>query len=168
MLYTGVAPVKELVIASPIFPPFIKEPIPDEATDRPPLKRPDLSASFRLPPPASVPMPPPKKLAPNVPIPKEGPRKGTPNAAAAIGRTIGAAFLTTLATFLTTFLTALKTLLKKNSGKPVTGFMLFNSLPTTNSCGSSPISSIWLKRSSFTLGLASRTSRGMTVSPSAA
>ena len=144
---------------------------PDSAlvpTAKPPLIKPDLRASLKLPPPIRVPIPLPKKLAPNVPAPNMGPKKGTPKAAAAIGSIIGAAFFTTLTTAFTAFFTALKMLLKKNSGSPVSGFMLLRSLPTMNSCGSIPISSICLKRSSFTLGFALRTSIGTTVSPSAA
>ena len=134
----------------------------------PPLIRPDLRESLRLLPPARAPSPPPTNPAPNVPAANAGPRKGTPKADNAIGRTIGAAFLAKPTTFLTAFLTERKIFLKKNSGIPVVGLMLFNSLPTTNSCGSMPMSRIWPKRSSFTFGLASSTSIGTTVSPSAA
>ena len=164
-LNTGVAPVKVLVRFSPKLPGPVK---PDVRPARPPEIKPDLRESLMLAPPIKDPMPLPKKLAPKVPAPNAGPKNGTPKAAAAIGSTIGASFFATLTTLLTAFLTALNTLLKKNSGRPVSGFMLLSSLPTTNSCGSRPISSICLKRSSLILGFLFRTSNGMTVSPSAA
>ena len=142
----------------------------EEPTAMPPPIRPALKESLRLAPPISEPIPPPRKLAPKVPAPKDGPKKGIPKAAAAIGSTIGAAFLTTFQTFLATFFTPPQNFLIKpqNSGRPVSGLMLLSSLPTIYLSGSKPRSSIWSKRSFFSLGFSSRTPIGITVSPSAA
>ena len=151
------------------FSPKLPGPVkPDVRPAIPPLIRPALSESLMLAPPIKDPMPLPKKLAPKVPAPNVGPKNGTPNIAAAIGSTTGATFFAILTTFLTAFLTDRKTLEIKNSGRPVSGFMLLSSLPTTNSCGSRPISSICLKRSSLIFGFSFKTSIGTTVSPSAA
>ena len=142
------------------FTPVVKDAIP-------PVIRPDLRESLRLPPPASDPSPPPIKPAPKLPGPKKaGFRKGIPKADAASGITIGAAFLTNLATFLNTFFTPLKKPPKlQNSARPVSGLMLLSSLPTIYLSGSKPRSFIWSKRSFFSLGFSSRTSIGRTVSP---
>ena len=72
------------------------------------------------------------------------------------------------AAFLKTFFIPPKSFLKKNSGLPVTGLMLFSLLPITYRSGASPISCIWAKSIFFKRGDFSSTSMGTTVSPSAA
>ena len=83
---------------------------------------------------------------------------GPPIAIPTIEPIIGAAFLSNLPIDL-----------KKNSGCPVSGFIEFNSFPTTYRSGFSiPIAFICLNKLSLNEGFASKTSLGITVSPSAA
>ena len=137
------SPVKEGPKLAPKSFPEAKEKSSFEASDVMPPNAADLKASFRLPPPKRVPIPEPRAAAPTVPAPNAVPiNAGKPKADAAMGTTMGATFLTSLATDLNAFLTPLNIEEKKNSGIPVTGLMLFSSLPTTYRSGSSPICAI--------------------------
>ena len=105
-------------------PPCATLPMPEARPPTAPPIRADLNASFRLPPWTNVPIPDPK--APAAIVPKPGNMKFKPTE-----RMTGASFLKTLTTPLTAFLMPLNIFFRKNSGWPVTGLMLFSSLPTT-------------------------------------
>ena len=135
-----VKPSKKLPLPAdkPLDTPWLTPPI------APPIK-PAVTASFRLPPCISVPIPAPKAPAYIMLNPSPaGPKTK--------GKTKGAAFLTTLVTFLRALLTPLTSLdpafftplnifFRKNSGIPVSGLIEFTPEPTTYRSGSSTPSS---------------------------
>ena len=116
------------VLTPPInVPPLVKEPIPAPTA---PIE-PAITASFKE---SLIEAP---LISEAIPLPNAAPQIGPKKYVPTIGSTTGAIFLTTLTTFLATFFTVLVIFLKaflkkpKNSGAPVSGFMLFESEPTT-------------------------------------